>query len=81
MPESRNGSNFAERDTRGDRSRTVWSSGREDVPNRCTDRGRRDQLRDEAPVAYKDVKAVLRAQRDLAKVTRVLRTILNYQGV
>jgi tRNA-splicing ligase RtcB len=39
-----------------------------------------DQLRDEAPAAYKDIKAVLRAQRDLVKVTRVLRPVLNYKG-
>jgi tRNA-splicing ligase RtcB len=40
-----------------------------------------DRLRDEAPAAYKDIKAVLRAQRDLLKVTRVLRPVLNYKGV
>jgi tRNA-splicing ligase RtcB len=39
------------------------------------------KLRDEAPAAYKDIKAVLRAQRDLVKVTRVLRPLLNYKGV
>lgn len=39
-----------------------------------------DKLRDEAPAAYKDVKAVLRAQQDLVKVTRVLRPVLNYKG-
>jgi len=38
------------------------------------------KLRDEAPAAYKDIKAVLRAQRDLVKVTRVLRPVLNYKG-
>jgi tRNA-splicing ligase RtcB len=40
-----------------------------------------DRLRDEAPIAYKDIKAVIRAQRDLVKVTRVLRPVLNYKGV
>jgi len=39
------------------------------------------QLRDEAPSAYKNIRAVLRAQRDLVKVTRTLRTLLNYKGV
>jgi tRNA-splicing ligase RtcB len=39
-----------------------------------------DQLRDEAPSAYKDIRAVLRAQNDLVKVTRVLRPVLNYKG-
>jgi tRNA-splicing ligase RtcB len=39
-----------------------------------------DKLRDEAPAACKDIRAVLRAQHELVKVTRVLRPILNYQG-
>lgn len=39
------------------------------------------QLRDEAPSAYKDVRAVLRAQKELVKVTRRLRPVLNYKGV
>jgi tRNA-splicing ligase RtcB len=40
-----------------------------------------DKLRDEAPTAYKDIRAVLRAQRELVKVTRTPRPILNYKGV
>ena len=39
-----------------------------------------DKLRDEAPSAYKDIRAVLRAQRELVKVRRTLRPILNYKG-
>jgi tRNA-splicing ligase RtcB len=39
------------------------------------------QLCDEAPSAYKDIRAVLRAQRDLVRVTRTLRPVLNYKGV
>jgi tRNA-splicing ligase RtcB len=39
-----------------------------------------DRLRDEAPGAYKDIRAVARAQRDLVKVARVLRPVLNYKG-
>jgi len=39
-----------------------------------------DLLRDEAPEAYKDIRAVLRAQHELVKVTRALRPILNYKG-
>jgi tRNA-splicing ligase RtcB len=38
------------------------------------------RLRDEAPGAYKDLRAVLRAQQELVKVTRVLRPVLNYKG-
>jgi tRNA-splicing ligase RtcB len=40
-----------------------------------------NRLRDEAPAAYKDIRAVRRAQRDLVKVTRVLRPVLNHKGV
>jgi tRNA-splicing ligase RtcB len=39
-----------------------------------------DRLRDEAPSAYKDIRAVARAQKDLVKVIRVLRPVLNYKG-
>ncbi len=39
-----------------------------------------DRLRDEAPAAYKDIRAVLRAQKELVKVTRTLRPILTYKG-
>jgi tRNA-splicing ligase RtcB len=39
-----------------------------------------ETLRDEAPSAYKDIRAVSRAQRELAKVVRVLTPILNYKG-
>jgi tRNA-splicing ligase RtcB len=39
-----------------------------------------DLLRDEAPGAYKDIRAVARAQRELVKVIRVLRPVLNYKG-
>ena len=38
------------------------------------------KLRDEAPAAYKDIRVVARAQRDLVKITRVLRPVLNYKG-
>ena len=39
-----------------------------------------NRLRDEAPAAYKDIRAVLRAQKELVKVARTLRPILNYKG-
>jgi tRNA-splicing ligase RtcB (3'-phosphate/5'-hydroxy nucleic acid ligase) len=38
------------------------------------------RLRDEAPAAYKDLHAVLRAQEDLVTVTRVVRPLLTYKG-
>lgn len=37
-------------------------------------------IRDEAPSAYKDIRAVLKAQHDLVKVRRALRPLLNYKG-
>jgi tRNA-splicing ligase RtcB len=40
-----------------------------------------DKLRDEAPAAYKDIHKVLKAQRELVKVTRTLRPVLNYKGI
>ena len=39
-----------------------------------------DQLRDEAPSAYKDIRAVMKAQRDLTRIERELRPILSYKG-
>jgi tRNA-splicing ligase RtcB len=39
-----------------------------------------EKLLDEAPSAYKDIRAVLRAQKDLVRVTRTLRPVLNYKG-
>ena len=39
-----------------------------------------DRLRDEAPAAYKDIRAVARAQGELVKVVRVVRPVLNYKG-
>jgi tRNA-splicing ligase RtcB len=39
------------------------------------------RLCDEAPSAYKDIRSVLRAQKELVKVTRTLRPVLNYKGV
>ncbi|HZZ71657.1 MAG TPA: RtcB family protein, partial [Pirellulales bacterium] len=38
-------------------------------------------LRDEAPSAYKDIQAVMRAQRDLTRIERELRPLLSYKGV
>jgi tRNA-splicing ligase RtcB len=40
-----------------------------------------DRLRDEAPSAYKNIRDVLRAQKELVKVTRTLRPVLNYKGL
>lgn len=37
-------------------------------------------LKEEAPAAYKDIRAVMRAQRDLTRIVRVLRPLLSYKG-
>jgi tRNA-splicing ligase RtcB len=37
-------------------------------------------LRDEAPSAYKDITAVLRAEGDLTRIRRRLRPVLCYKG-
>ncbi len=39
-----------------------------------------ERLRDEAPSAYKDIGAVMRAQRDLTRIVRRLRPLLSYKG-
>jgi tRNA-splicing ligase RtcB len=44
------------------------------------DRRHAHRLRGEAPAAYKDVHAVMRAQRDLTRIVRTLRPMLSYKG-
>jgi tRNA-splicing ligase RtcB len=44
------------------------------------DHRRAEQLRDEAPAAYKDIRAVMRAQRPLTRVVRTLHPLLSYKG-
>ncbi|WP_434420337.1 RtcB family protein [Nannocystis pusilla] len=39
-----------------------------------------DALRDEAPAAYKDIGAVMRAQRELTRVVRRLQPLLSFKG-
>jgi tRNA-splicing ligase RtcB len=38
------------------------------------------RLRDEAPSAYKDIQAVVRAQHELVRIVRRLRPVLSYKG-
>ncbi len=44
------------------------------------DQRRADTLRDEAPSAYKDIHRVMRAQRELTRITRELKPVLAYKG-
>jgi tRNA-splicing ligase RtcB len=39
-----------------------------------------DKLFDECPAAYKDVRAVLRAQSELTKLIRTLKPLLSFKG-
>ena len=39
-----------------------------------------ERLVDEAPAAYKDIEAVMRAQRELTKIVGRLRPVINYKG-
>jgi tRNA-splicing ligase RtcB len=48
--------------------------------NVCFDPQAAAALREEAPSAYKDVRAVMRAQADLTKIDRTLRPLLVYKG-
>jgi RNA-splicing ligase RtcB len=40
----------------------------------------KERSRNEAPAAYKDIRAVLKAQWELVKVIRTQRPVLNYKG-
>lgn len=40
-----------------------------------------NELRDEAPSAYKDIGSVMRAQRELTRIDRRLRPLLSFKGV
>jgi tRNA-splicing ligase RtcB (3'-phosphate/5'-hydroxy nucleic acid ligase) len=44
------------------------------------DRRQALRLRDEAPSVYKNIHAVMRAQRDLTRIVRTLRPLLSYKG-
>ena len=44
------------------------------------DRRKESTLRDEAPCAYKDIHAVMRAQRELTRIVRELQPQLVYKG-
>ena len=45
------------------------------------DRRLADRLRDEAPDSYRDLRPVLKAQRDLARTVRRLEPLLSFKGV
>ncbi len=52
----------------------------EDTKTVFFDRRIAHRLREEAPAAYKDIRKVIRAQRKLVRVSRVLHPILSFKG-
>jgi tRNA-splicing ligase RtcB len=52
----------------------------EDVEGIWFDHRLAERLREEAPAAYKDITTVMRAQRDLTRITRKLEPVLVYKG-
>lgn len=44
------------------------------------DTRRADRLGDEAPSAYPDIRAVMRAQRDLTAICRELKPLVSHKG-
>ncbi len=44
------------------------------------DQRRARHLVDEAPSAYKDITAVMRAQRDLTRIVRRLKPVFSFKG-
>jgi tRNA-splicing ligase RtcB len=68
--------------SRGDARRAVSAKAlTQQVGRLWYDHRRADGLREEAPSAYKDLRQVLQAQRELTKTVRELRPVLNYKGV
>ena len=53
---------------------------RRDLRGVWFDERRADTLREESPSAYKNIAAVMRAQRDLVHIVRTLRPVLCYKG-
>jgi tRNA-splicing ligase RtcB (3'-phosphate/5'-hydroxy nucleic acid ligase) len=51
-----------------------------DVEGVWFDHRLRERLREEARAAYKDIGAVMRAQRDLTRIVRKLEPVLVYKG-
>jgi tRNA-splicing ligase RtcB len=66
---------------RGEAFRTISSKQlRRELRGVCFDERLLDRLRDEAPGAYKDIGAVMRAQRELTCVVERLRPVLAFKG-
>lgn len=66
---------------RGEAFRSISSKQlRRELRGVCFDERLVDRLRDEAPGAYKDIGAVMRAQRELTRIVARLRPVLAFKG-
>jgi len=67
--------------SRGDAARSISARQlRREMQGIWFDQRQIDRLRDEAPSAYKDIRAVMRAQRDLTRIVRELHPVLSYKA-
>ncbi len=67
--------------SRGDAKRSITvGTLRREMRGVAYDTRRENGLRDEAPAAYRDLRAVLRAQQELVKVTRTLRPLVSFKA-
>lgn len=53
---------------------------REEMQDQAWNEDKADQLVDEHPYAYKDIRQVMEDQKDLVKIVHTLRSILNFKG-
>ena len=65
---------------RAARERFNLSSLRQQMQGVWFDPRLSEELREESPKSYKDVRAVMRAQRELVKITRTLQAVAGVQG-
>lgn len=67
--------------SRGDAKKLLTTADLErEMGSVVFDRARAHRLRDEAPAAYRDLRVVLEAQRDLVKVTRRLTPVVSFKA-
>lgn len=62
------------------RRRVTYADFRRQMNGVWFDQRHLEELRGEAPAAYKDLDRVMRAQRDLTRIVRTVRPLLTYKG-
>lgn len=63
------------------RSKVSVKSLRREMGSVFFDTSKATAIRDEAPSAYKDIRRVMKAQRELVKIVRVLKPLISYKGI